>query len=195
MASLHLRLRDATRSVHASVERALPLARHELTREAYRRILSAFLGFYVPTEAELLRMARQSGEVDLLVREKAPRLRQDLRALGTSESELAEIPTCPEVPSVEGFDRFLGCLYVLEGATLGGQIIARHLHKHLAIDASSGGSFFHAHGAETGAVWRAFVARLEREEPPFDGAVAAAVETFECLERWLAARGAPTWQT
>lgn len=187
------RLREATGPFHVSVERALPLTRCELTVDAYRRILGAFLGFYGPLEAGLVRLATCSAELNLIGREKISWLRQDLCALGASESDLAAIPTCPDLPRVDAVDRAFGCMYVLEGATLGGQIIARNLEQHLAMGAQSC-AFFRAYGAATGTMWRTFVAHLNRQEPPFDGAVAAAVETFECLERWLVARGAPTWQ-
>src|SRR6185437_6683163 len=51
--SLPARLKEATAPLHDSVERALPLAAPGLTLDAYRRILAAFLGFYVPLEAAL----------------------------------------------------------------------------------------------------------------------------------------------
>ncbi len=53
------------------------------------------------------------------------------------------------------FDFALGCLYVLEGATLGGQVISRHLAK-LGIGPENGGRFFNGYGARTGEMWKSF---------------------------------------
>ncbi len=178
---------------HASIERTVPLATIGSTRTAYRRVLAALLGFYEPLERRLQSVARASGDLDLMGREKVSLLHRDMQRLGVSEQALAQLPRCPALPPIDGVPRALGCMYVLEGATLGGQIIARHLEAHLGIDEGSGGSFFHAYGADTGAMWRAFVARLNRQPSPFDSILAAAAETFEQLEAWLVAQGAPTW--
>ncbi len=191
--SLAARLREATAAHHASVERALPLATRDLTLPIYRRVLGAFLGFYEPLERRLQCVATSSGDIDLMGREKVSHLSRDMRVLGASEEALAALPRCPAVPLIDGVPRALGCMYVLEGATLGGRIIARHLEAHLGIDERSGGSFFCAYGADTGAMWRVFVARLNRQPSPFDSILAAAAETFEQLEVWLVAQGAPTW--
>jgi heme oxygenase (biliverdin-IX-beta and delta-forming) len=190
------RLRAATHPLHEAAERALALGAGGLTLEAYRRVLAALLGYYAPLEASLIRIAQRfPQDIDLLGREKIPALRRDLRALGVSDAQASRIPLCPFVPDVSDVPRALGCLYVLEGATLGGRVIARQIREQLAIDARSGGAFFHAYGAETGSMWRSFQARLNREPPPHERTVSAAVETFERLERWLFDRGAPTWQT
>ena len=191
--SLANRLRDATVAHHASVERTLPFATLGHTLPAYRRVLGAFLGFYEPLEGRLQYVATSSGDIDLMGREKVSLLRGDMRMLGASEEALAALPRCPAMPLIDGVPRALGCMYVLEGATLGGQIIARHLKAQLGIDERSGGSFFFAYGAETGTMWRAFVARLNRQPSPHDSTLAAATETFERLEAWLVAQGAPTW--
>jgi heme oxygenase len=85
-------------------------------------------------------------------------------------------------------------MYVLEGATLGGRVVSRSIHETLSIDARGAGSFFHAYGTETAPMWRSFVERLNRQPPPFDDIVGAALETFERFERWLLDRGAPAWR-
>jgi len=193
--SLPARLKEATAPLHDSVERALPLAAPGLTLDAYRRILAAFLGFYVPLEAALIRVARRwPRDLDLLGREKISRLRQDLKTLGATEVDLAAVPLCPTVPRIEDVPRALGCMYVLEGATLGGRVVSRSIHENLSIDAHGGGSFFQAYGVETAPMWRSFVARLNRQPPPFDEVVTAALETFERFEHWLRDRGAPGWR-
>jgi heme oxygenase len=193
LAPLAEHLRNTSTARHASIERALPLVSASLTHDAYRRILGALLGFYAPLEARLWQVDGLTPDLDLHSRAKTPRLRFDLRALGASEGEVTALPQCSAVPPIDSVPRALGCLYVIEGATLGGRIVSRKLAEHLSIDARTGGAFFHGYGSETGAMWRAFSARLNRQAPPFDEVLSAASETFERLEHWLFARGAPRW--
>jgi heme oxygenase len=80
-------------------------------------------------------------------------------------------------------ERALGVLYVLEGATLGGAVIARIVRRRLGVTPA----FFGAGGAAIGARWRAFGAAVDA----FAGGAApadmrlAATECFEHLESWL----------
>lgn len=81
----------------------------------------------------------------------------------------------------------LGCLYVIEGATLGGQVITRHLLATHGITPETGGAFFAGYGAETGPHWQAFGAMITAAERfgAADEIVASANRTFETLDRWL----------
>jgi heme oxygenase len=188
-ASLAEYLRAETKARHASIEHALvPLLSPALQLEGYRTILGALLGYYEPLETRLISVAGLPRDIDPRCREKAPRLRRDLRALGASEAELAAIPVCSAIPRVDDARRALGCMYVLEGAMLGGRIIARKLQQHLSIDAAHGGAFFEGYGGDTGAMWQRFVTRLNGQPRPFEDVVGAAAETFESLEHWLGAR-------
>jgi heme oxygenase len=85
------------------------------------------------------------------------RIACDLTALGCEP--------CPHEahfgPEFTSFPHALGALYVLEGSTLGGRIILRHLETHTVDIPSDAMSFFAGHGAETGSMWRAFVAKLD----------------------------------
>jgi heme oxygenase len=187
-------LREATREQHASIEHVLPLMQPGLRIGSYRRILEAFLGFYAPLEAALAQLARRvPGAISLEGRFKVPWLQDDLRALSVPESELAAIPECRDVPVIDSTPRALGCMYVLEGATLGGQLIAPRLKEYLGLAPGKGATFFAGYGASTGAMWRSFVATLDGESPPHQATVSAAAETFDRFEAWLRARGAPTW--
>jgi heme oxygenase len=82
----------------------------------------------------------------------------------------------------------LGTAYVLEGATLGGQIITRHLQQELGIQPECGGAFFHSYGASVAPMWREFVEVLNTYPATEDeqvALVASACETFSSLEAWL----------
>ena len=100
------------------------------------------------------------------------------------------LPRCPALPTIGGIPEALGCLYVMEGATLGGQIIRRQAASRLGLGPSSGCSFFSAYGEQVGPMWRAFRAALADYATGAPGAQArvldAASDTFARLDLWLA---------
>ena len=119
---------------------------------------------------------------------KTPRLERDLIALGATADELAKNPRCRELPEMAAISQALGCLYVIEGATLGGRTITRRLQASLGLTPETGGAFFAGYGAETGPRWQAFGAMLsavaERRSGE-DQIVASANRTFETMGRWI----------
>lgn len=183
-------LRDHTRVQHARLEERLAIERRVRDRGAYVDLLKRFHGFYVPVEARLATFARafQENGIDLAARLKASKLRCDLKAFGEQPFAPADSDLVPEIST---FPRAVGCLYVMEGSTLGGQIIMRHVSASLRLDAANGAAFFSGYGARTGSMWQAFLSFLGAL--PFDAkdaaqAIEAACESFESLEQWLCDR-------
>lgn len=175
------RLKAETRAEHDAIERVLDLTREGLTLAEYRAWLERMYGFYRPLEAELPGVPG----LDLGARRKTPLLREDLAALGVEE--LARLPECAELPPLRTADERFGCVYVLEGATLGGQVVSRHLRRTLAVTPERGGRFFHGYGPQTGEMWQAFrtaTAAFVRTTEAQDRTVAAALATFRALRRW-----------
>ena len=114
---------------------------------------------------------------------------QDLRHLGLSEHDISRLPGCPTMPRLRSLPEGLGALYVLEGATLGGQVITRNLRSGLGIDAGTGGRFFAAYGEKTGIMWRDFVSVLDRhgeDEAAAETIERSAIAVFRCFENWMA---------
>ena len=145
------RLKQATRERHAALEIQLPLMQPDLSLAAYRRFVARFLGYYAPLEAAMLPLPwwQQLG-LTYSDRRKSPRLEQDLLALGMGPNSVQQLAQCLDLPPLESLPQLLGCLYVVEGATLGGQIITRQLHTTLGLTASTGVSFFSGYGEHTG---------------------------------------------
>jgi heme oxygenase len=186
--SILKRLRSETSERHTALERRLPLMDPRLSRDGYQSIIEAFFGYYAPLEVQLSGASVWAElEFDFAARRKVPELEKDLVVFGRTAAELTRLPKCAELPKLETIAQVLGCLYVIEGSTLGGQIITRHLQANLGITPETGGAFFAGYGAETGARWQAFGAMIT-EAARFCGAdeiVASANRTFETLELWL----------
>jgi heme oxygenase len=190
--SLLQRLKTETRPHHERTEAAVRLMEPGLTAADYRRHLEALYGFYVPLEAAL--SARLAGAVPALrahERWKVPLLEEDLRALGHDGASLARLPRCPQLPPLPGLPEALGCFYVLEGSTLGGQLILRHLQRHFAGASVGGFAFFQAYGGDVGPMWRAFGqavtdAAAQAASGDFDARVVkGAQDTFDAFGTWL----------
>jgi heme oxygenase len=82
----------------------------------------------------------------------------------------------------------LGCLYVIEGATLGGQIISKHLLANLGLGPDTGAAFFNGYGAESGHQWQSFRLFLTGNAEAMDQddeIVFSANDTFKTLGQWL----------
>jgi heme oxygenase len=186
------RLKLATSASHTTLESQLPLMKTDLSLDNYHQFVSRFFGFYAPLESQLLAAPHwQNLAFDYQARQKTPRLKQDLLSLGSSPESLAVAPQCTDLPEVTTPGHLLGCLYVIEGATLGGRVITRHLQNQLGLTPDSGGAFFDGYGAQTGSHWKAFCTMLsENADDVGDGGrqeaiVAGANRTFETLTNWL----------
>lgn len=182
-------LRDATRLVHSRIEGLLPVLEPGLTRARYRRVIEAFYGFHAPLEASLMRAAAGEGAaLTLDLRTKLPLLIADLRALGVTTAEIEALPHCRNLPAIHSPSHAIGILYVIEGSTLGGQIIRKHLRAALGIDGSTGTAYFTGYGPETRSMWTGFCDHVNGSSTlEIDAAIDAAADTFQSLARWLEA--------
>lgn len=192
------RLKEGTSAHHRALEQQMLVLDAGLTRSAYRQLLRVQLGFYEPLEL-LLCAAPGWADIDLDYgpRHKSPRLVHDLQVLGDSPQQIASLPRCAQLVPLDTPARLLGCLYVIEGATLGGRIITRHLQAHFGITPASGAVFFDGYGATTGSHWKAFCAvvtdHADRVATAADRQqmVQSAAQTFDSLQRWMVASKAP----
>lgn len=183
------RLKQATSQRHAALERQLTLLDPNLSYPAYRQCARRFFGYYAPLEARLLALPWwESIGFDYGQRHKTPRVEQDLIALGDTQEALARLPRCQNLPATDTLAHLLGCLYVLEGATLGGQIITKHLEANLGLTPQTGSAFFSGYGTQTGPRWLEFckmmMVHAERTGNAED-IITSANQTFATLDQWL----------
>jgi heme oxygenase len=125
---------------------------------------------------------------DYVARRKVPSLTRDLAQLGCSLQEIAALPRCERLPGCDNTAAALGCVYVFEGATLGGRTLLPLVASSLGLDAAHGAAFLASYGEHVGSMWRDFgSAVLNSCTRPEERrrAVGAAIETFECLGDWL----------
>jgi heme oxygenase len=180
-----LRLRTGTAAEHADLECSLDLLDPALDRIRLTGVLERMHGFWQAAESGLdawaTRFPEDAAKVSWERRRRAGLFAADVAALGGRAPDDA-----PDLPPLAGTDEALGRLYVLEGSTLGGAFIDRHL---ATVPELSGLRLraFSPYGAETGAMWQGFRrAARERVAAGGDAAtmVVAARATFGALALW-----------
>jgi heme oxygenase len=186
------RLRHDTADRHERVERALDLMRPDLTHPQWTHLVARFYGFYQPWEAAVERSV-SGGELAAMAaqRRKVAWLERDLADLTVSPAQRAALPRCESLPKLDSPARVLGSMYVLEGATLGGQHISKHVERTLGLSDGRGYSFFRSYGPDTGRMWQTFRQTVSALAPGLDPdtVVQAACQTFDRFHNWLT-RGA-----
>jgi len=195
--SLRQRLKRETTVVHQHLEAQLGLLNPGLDVQRYLRVLEAFYGFYVPVEAAVRQRAAAELPLGFPLRARAELIERDLLALGQSPADIAALPLCSDRPELACIEDLAGCLYVLEGACLGGQVISPLLHRRLGLTKGSGAAFFAGDEEATLPRWTLFVAwvdGLPRTGASTTKIISAATATFEAFARWAAvARAGAPW--
>jgi heme oxygenase len=187
-------LRDATAELHAAAEHhpfQTSLVRGEASLEDYGRWLGQMLAIHDALETALVAQRTLRAELATVVREEllmAPRLRDDLAALGHAAGEplpatarfVAEIGRlASEHPAA-----LLGCLYVLEGSKNGNRFIARALRKAYADRPTASFLYLDAHGEGQRGLWAEFKAAanvLTLADGDLTAMTRAAEETFRAV--------------
>jgi heme oxygenase len=187
--SLSLRLRAETTQLHREIEGRLGFPQAMADLPSYRSCLVSYFRLYCPIEASLWRFADwapigiQSHE-----RRQLPRLAKDLRALKVDRMLCAAAPR-EWLPPMPDFPSALGVFYVLEGSTLGGQVILRHLRAVLGDSIDGADAFFNGHGPRSGAMWNAARAAIdaygEKHPDDCDRVIEGAASAFRAVGAWM----------
>lgn len=183
------RLRLATREAHLRLEDAVDFDGRITSLKAYRGFLEDFYRLVRPLEAMLGALDLNMLPIDYLSRGKLAWIEADLKDLGHSDETLAQLPEF-SIPQFATSLEVFGVLYVLEGSSLGRQMMLGKLGERLGVSPDWGGHFFNGYGKKTGEMWRAFVAVLnEAGGSPEAGEVIkkAALASFAAFEACLAA--------
>lgn len=184
-------LKTGTQDIHRSLEERVPLLDPHLRLSTYLSFLQAMWGIYTPMEKQLRRemeSAKGLGPEDMDRRYKSQWLRSDLSTLGQRSDEIDRLPLTSFLPQVDTPARLWGCLYVLEGSTLGGRVLTRHVCQTLAVSPESGARFLASYGPEVGGMWNCFQTALRaRVSSPesIAEATASARATFTAFYDWM----------
>jgi heme oxygenase len=175
-------IRSASLTEHEKLEKTLfPYLTNLKTKRDYRRLLHAFYGYVMPVQELISQHVNEEMMPDISQRRNAALLLQDLVALEDTERPRL----CTDLPKINSHEAAMGALYVLEGSTLGGKIIAGMIAEKLG--STEALHFFRGYGEHTGKMWRNFlnILELNHDEKHNRIIVESAGETFTLFERWL----------
>ncbi|MGQ0457775.1 MAG: biliverdin-producing heme oxygenase [Hyphomicrobium sp.] len=190
---LRWRLRTATQPDHERVEAHFGFHARTPCKNEYRHLLESLWGFYRPVEHALAQIDWRDCGICVSERSKVRWLEDDLLHLGSAPDAFSNMQQCVFAPKARSIPEGLGVLYVLEGATLGGQLIIRQLGPGLGIGPKLGGRFFASYGRNVGQMWRSYIEALERagcDDADCETIERTAVATFQTFQSWFELRSA-----
>jgi heme oxygenase len=174
--TLREELRNATSARHSALEGTELMnlfTGPALTRAVYADYLNRQWQVHSVMEAALAPWVPPGWVQSRLV--KVAWLTQDIAAIGSNLPVRRSLAWSVPTEATEA----LGAMYVLEGATLGVQIVARRAPEVTA----SARRFLDGYGPHTGARWREFLVALEAVPSPAHAQVCrAAVDTFDAFQ-------------
>lgn len=191
---LAIALRRATAGVHTEIEQLPLMSRltsETATLDDYRCYLRAILAIHAPLEQALYEGLDETVRDRLGVRPKLPALLADLEEQGLTFS-MAVLAVAPAPVLPDDLSARVGGLYVLEGATLGGRTIARHLRRLIGEPLGST-RFLDFHGQRASAVWKGFTSALNALNAQHrlvpDRVIAGALTVFAYVHKRLELTG------
>lgn len=179
------KLKQETKDLHTKIE-SVPLLKtimaDNITRDQYQILLQGFYGYIAPCEEIIQSLP---SHFLLTNREKTALLEKDFLALGMEINSIHKLNRCSHLPDLSNYEHVLGYLYVLEGSTLGGQLIVKMIKKcpakiHKEVH------YFYGYGKNTLAKWEAFCNLLNTvKKGQHTQIIASAHQTYERLYDWM----------
>lgn len=180
------KLKEDTALLHSVVEKEMfadEIFNKTLTLTQYKQLITTNYIFHALLEKVVFDNLSENIKATLQIeqRRKLPALEADIQALQIAVPVYSNEISVPEIDTV---DKALGALYVMEGATLGGNVIVKHLKQtpdftHLP---------FHYYGIyqeQTGPRWKSFVDCTNSSVINDNVCVQSAVAAFDLLRTIL----------
>jgi heme oxygenase len=176
-------LKESTEEAHTASEKKMIVALKKIeNKEDYVHLLNWLYGFYAPIERLIRRQLTEENFPDIVRRSRAEYILWDIRESGIPAPDP---DVCDQLPVIDSFHTALGSMYVLEGSTLGGRIIAGMISR--CLDSLKSLSFFNGYGAETSYMWATFKDFLNQPFTPDQRRqiITAAEDTFLTFKNWI----------
>jgi heme oxygenase len=182
------KLRQETHSDHQAIEGTSPLMLQNLSIAEYVQCLRGLYGVVAAWEERAPEVAPEWLQPTLVARQRKHLLQRDLASFGELQDDQGRsiLPDMPDLPSL------LGTMYVIEGSTLGGQYIARHVETVLPLSEGRGSSYFRGKGSQTGQMWKEFceILKTRISDEQTDAVVISAKAMFRTFGTWMTRKSA-----
>jgi len=180
------RLKEATSILQQQLE-DLPISKAilklDVTGEEYLHYLDLMYDVISDVETEIFPLLTDEVK-DLENRRKIQLMNSDFVALDYSKKSNFKILDGKN--HSRGFA--MGILYVIEGSSLGGRVIYKHIQKQLGLDSIHGAAYFAGYGEDTGSNWKSFMTTLvayEKKHNNSDEIIEGANYTFQTIKTHL----------
>jgi len=181
-------LRTETAQNHAALESLMfvnEIMNHTLSIENYKKLLTINYIIHQKLETELTNKLSEklSDELEMESRIKLSALEKDLKYWDIDYSSLPALNFELYIPENNDAE-VLGSLYVLEGATLGGNMIKKHILANPNFEGKEAGlNYYGIYGDTLGTKWKSFVTILNENvtEADYQRCIKSANETFANL--------------
>lgn len=177
-------IRQSTRQAHQELDQQVyPLIQQIKDDNSYVKMLETFYGYYKPVYGLLDMYLSNETVPDYTERRRPEAILNDINNF----SERSEIALCSDVPVVSNISQALGAFYVLEGSTMGGQIISKKIAANLELNTNNGLSFFNSYGENNKNMWSNFLVSLNEQEKDLntDEIILTAYKTFSKFRNWI----------
>jgi heme oxygenase (biliverdin-IX-beta and delta-forming) len=179
-------LKNATEHSHQQLEKQLVLKMKSIrSKDEYAELLQLFYTYFGGLEDSINRYISAAHLSDYAQRRKTEALATDIKDLGGLPRPKAG---GSDLPQLQNHLQAFGALYVIEGSTLGGQIISKMMAKQLNLQEDTGLGFFKGYGEASMQMWETFKQALNAQAGTAadeETVIKAADETFKKFELWL----------
>lgn len=179
------KLKENTKQYHQLLEKKMVVKMKSITTlSEYVQLLSLFYSFFGGLELSIDRYIDTTLLPDYAQRRKSSALANDLLALSAS---LPLFALKNNLPEIRDHIQCIGALYVMEGSTLGGKVIAKMMLQQMEVTNMPGLSFFNGYGEHTMAMWQIFKQSIDT---PLSGTeqdiiIQSANDTFLQFSNWF----------
>jgi len=178
-------LREATRARHTELDHAVyPIIQSIQSPADYARVLRMFYGYFQPVYEKMEPLISSVILPDYRIRRKPVAILDDLAVIGEQVGTV--IALCPDTPVITTTAEAFGALYVLEGSTMGGKIIAKKIKENTGLS-DDHLSFFGAYRELNPAKWAIFIEALNHPhlQEESSSLIDTATDTFNQFKNWV----------
>jgi len=176
-------LKKNTENIHRQAEKVMvSWLKRIRSLEDHVDFLNWLYAYYGPLEDRIKTQLTSDNFPDIERRSRADTLLLDMDAAGIP---LPAPEICRDLPLIDSYGTALGALYVLEGSTLGGRIIAEILAGQLGSEKCL--SYFNSYGNETAGMWQSFKDLLDTPATLAfkEDILCSAGSTFLTFKTWI----------
>lgn len=183
------KLKENTKAAHIELEKVLVQKIKSIRAiDDYLEILVYFYRFFAPLEKAIFPQLKEALP-DAAQRRKSEWIMEDIHFF---KPAYQPIYTSSSTPQITSLPQAIGALYVIEGSSLGGQVICKMVAQKLDISQAEGFKFFSGYGEGTLTMWdnfKKFINGRDWDREEENEVVDAANRTFGLFKQMIDRNG------